>query len=141
MHFMRVSVCLHISKNYVLQFFLITTNKIKRKNFCTLLVGIAKETAWEKIQRKETLLELELLEVFVSLNKRPYFCKSLSSRASIINIYKHPSISIKFVLISTIYFKVYTYLYLWFQIVSWSFDFVSKETRFIALEILTHLSY
>ena len=73
---MHVSECLHVSKNHVLQFFLITTNKTK-KNFLYTFVGIAKKIACEKIQRKESLLELELLKVFVSLNKRPDFWKSL----------------------------------------------------------------
>ena len=50
----------------------------KTKRFLHTSVDIAKETACEKIQRKETLLELELVEVFVSLNKRPAFWKSLS---------------------------------------------------------------
>ena len=68
--------CLHISKNHVLQFFLITTNKTKK--FLQTFVDIAKETACEKIQRKKTLLELELLEVSVSLSKRTDFWKSLS---------------------------------------------------------------
>ena len=50
----------------------------KTKKFPHTFVDIAKENASKKIQRKETLLELELLEVFVSLNKRPDFWKSLS---------------------------------------------------------------
>ena len=50
----------------------------KTKKILHTFVDNAKETACEKIQRKETLLELELLEVFVSLNKRPDFWKSLS---------------------------------------------------------------
>ena len=61
---MHVSECLHLSKKHILQFFLITTNKTKQKKLCTLFADIAKETACEKIQRKETLFELELLEVF-----------------------------------------------------------------------------
>ena len=73
---MYVSECLHVSKNHILQFFLINTNKTNKK-FLHTFVDIAKETACEKFQRKETLLELELLEVFVSLKKRPDFWKSL----------------------------------------------------------------
>ena len=65
---MHVSECLHVSKNHVLKFFLIATNKTKHA-----FVELAKETACEKVQIKETLFELELLEVFVSLNKRPDF--------------------------------------------------------------------
>ena len=42
------------------------------------MVDITRETMCEKIQRKETLLELELPEVFVSLNKILYFWKSFS---------------------------------------------------------------
>ena len=45
-------------------------NKTKKKILHTF-VDIAKETACEKIQRTETLLELELLQFFVSLYKRP----------------------------------------------------------------------
>ena len=47
------------------------------KKFLHTFADIAKETACEKIHRKEILLELELLEVFVSLNKRLDFWKSL----------------------------------------------------------------
>ena len=50
----------------------------KTKKFLYTFVDIAKETVFEKIQRKDTLLNLELLEVFLSLNKRPDFWKSLS---------------------------------------------------------------
>ena len=49
----------------------------KTKQNLPIFVDIAEETACEKIQRKETLLELEVVEVFVSLNKRPDFWKSL----------------------------------------------------------------
>ena len=42
------------------------------------MVDIARETMCEKIQRKETLLELELPEVFVSLNKILDLWKSFS---------------------------------------------------------------
>ena len=45
----------------------------KTKIFLHTFVDTAMETACEKIQRKETLLKLGLLEVFVSLNKRPNF--------------------------------------------------------------------
>ena len=48
----------------------------KTKKILHTFVDIAKETTCEKNQRKETLLELEVLEVFVSLNKRPDFWKS-----------------------------------------------------------------
>ena len=75
---MHVSEYLHVSKNHVLQFFLTTKNKNKQKKNSHTLVDIAKETASEKIPRKETLLELELLEVFVKLNNTPDFWKSLS---------------------------------------------------------------
>ena len=59
--------------------FLITTNKTKHKKILHTFVDIAKETACEKIQRTETLLELELLQFFVSLYKRPDLWKSLST--------------------------------------------------------------
>ena len=72
-HFIHISEYLQVSRNHILQFFLITTNKTKQKNFCTLFVDIPKEAECEIIQRKETLLELELLDVFVSLNKEPDF--------------------------------------------------------------------
>ena len=72
---MHVSQCLHVLKNHVFQFFLITTDKTKQ--ILPIFVDIAEETACEKIQRKKTLLELEVVEVFVSLNKRPDFWKSL----------------------------------------------------------------
>ena len=36
-HFMHVTEYLHVSKNHALQFFLITTNKTKQKNFFTFL--------------------------------------------------------------------------------------------------------
>ena len=75
---MHVSKCLHVSENHVLHFFLITTNKRKTKKILHTFVDIAKETACEKIQKKETLLELEPLEVFVSLHKKLDFWKSLS---------------------------------------------------------------
>ena len=41
----------------------------KTKTFMHTFADIAKKTACDKIQRKETLLELELLEVLVSLKK------------------------------------------------------------------------
>ena len=50
----------------------------KTKKFLHTFEDIAKKSACEKIRRKETLLELELLEVLVSLNKRTDFLKSLS---------------------------------------------------------------
>ena len=50
----------------------------KTKKFLHTFVEIDKETACEKIQRKEALFELELLEIFVSLNKGLDFRKSLS---------------------------------------------------------------
>ena len=59
---MHISECLHVSKNHVLHFFLITTNKTKQK-FLHTFVDIAKETAFEKNQTMETQLELELPEV------------------------------------------------------------------------------
>ena len=65
---MHVNECLHVSKNHVLQFFLITTNKTTTK-ILHAFVDIAKETVCEKNQTKESLLALELLEVFVCLNK------------------------------------------------------------------------
>ena len=58
---MNLSECLHVSKNRDLQFSLITTNKKKKKKILHTFADIAKETACEKNQRKETLLELELL--------------------------------------------------------------------------------
>ena len=58
--------------------FLDNFDQNKTKKCLISFVDIAKETACEKNQRKETLFELELLEVFVSLNKRPEFWKSLS---------------------------------------------------------------
>ena len=59
---MHISECLHVSKHHVLHFFLIATNKTKQK-FLHTFVDIAKETAFEKNQTMETLLELELPEV------------------------------------------------------------------------------
>ena len=67
---MHVSECLHVSRNHVPQFFLMITNK--KRNLHTF-ADIAKGTALEKIQRKETLLELELLVAFFRLNERPDF--------------------------------------------------------------------
>ena len=49
--------------------FLDSYKQNKTKNFPHTFVDIAKEAACEKNYRKESLLELELLEVFVSLNK------------------------------------------------------------------------
>ena len=49
----------------------------KTKKCMYTFTSLAKETACEKKLEKATLLELELLEVFVSLNKRPDFWKSL----------------------------------------------------------------
>ena len=74
---MHVSECLHVWKKYVPQFFFKYEQNKAKKSLHTF-VDIAKESACEKIQRKEARLELELLEVFVSLNKRPDFCRSLS---------------------------------------------------------------
>ena len=76
-HFIHVSECLHVSRNNILQFFLITT-QTKQNKFGTCFVDIAKEATCEQIQINETLLELVLLEVYVSLKKRPDFWKSLS---------------------------------------------------------------
>ena len=45
----------------------------KTKKFLHTFVDIAKETVCEKIQRKETLLKLELLEFFLSLNQKTGF--------------------------------------------------------------------
>ena len=70
--FMHVSRCLHVWENYVLQFSLITSSKRKQK-ISEHFVDIAKDTACEKIQRKEALIELDFLEVFFSLNKFPKF--------------------------------------------------------------------
>ena len=74
---MHVNECLHVWKKYVLLFFFNYEQNKTKKSLHTF-VDIAKESAREKIQRKEARLELELLEVFVSLNKRPDFCRSLS---------------------------------------------------------------
>ena len=73
---MHVSECLHVSTPCS-PVFLDNYKQNKTKKFLHTFVDIADETACEKIQRKETLLELEFLEVFVSLNKRPDFWKSL----------------------------------------------------------------
>ena len=81
---MHVSECLHTSKNHVLQFFLITPNKKKNKTNLHTFVDIAKETVCEKNKRKETVLQLELVEVFVRVNKRLDFWKSLSKIISMI---------------------------------------------------------
>ena len=75
---MRVSECLHVSKKPCSPVFLDNCEQNKTKNFLHTFADIAKETAHENIERKETLLELKLLEVFVGLNKRPNFWKSLS---------------------------------------------------------------
>ena len=55
---------------------------------------------------------MELPKVFVSLNKRPHFWKSLSKIISIIFHWRTSIITKqrKLVLLSKIYFKVYTYL-------------------------------
>ena len=50
----------------------------KTKKILHTFVDIAKETAHGKIQRKEILPELELLDVFISLIKRQCFWKFLS---------------------------------------------------------------
>ena len=60
---MHVSKCLHVSKNHVSPIFLDNYEQNKTKKLLHTFVDIAKETACEKSQRKETLLELELLEV------------------------------------------------------------------------------
>ena len=75
---MHESECLHASKKPYSPIFLDNCERNKTKNFFHTFVDIAKETTCEKIQRKETLLELKLLEVFVSLNKRRDSWKSLS---------------------------------------------------------------
>ena len=54
--------------------FLDNCEQNKTKTILYTFVDIAKDTAYEKNQRKET--EVELLEVFVSLNKRLDFWKS-----------------------------------------------------------------
>ena len=56
-----------------------TYEQNKTKSFLDTLVDISKETACEEIQSKETLLELELPKVLVSLNKRSDFWKYLST--------------------------------------------------------------
>ena len=53
-------------------------NYEQNKKSSAHLVDIVKGTACKKVQKKEILLGLELLEVFVNLNKRPDFGKSLS---------------------------------------------------------------
>ena len=76
-----VYACQQLSTRYKKTYspvFLDNYKQNKTKKFPHTFVDIAKENACKKIQRKETLLELELLEVFVSLNKRPDFWKSLS---------------------------------------------------------------
>ena len=103
---MHVSECPHVSKNHVLLFFLITTNKKKTKKFLRTFV---RRRRVKKNQRKETLLELELIEVFVSLNKRPDFLQNQCNH-----------ITRKFVLISKVYFKVYCLLFLDFLILYYS---------------------
>ena len=59
---------------HVLDFFLISASKTKKKILHTY-ADIAKETTCEKNKRKVTRLELEFLEVFVSLDKRRIFLK------------------------------------------------------------------
>ena len=79
--------CKRVSKRFKKPFppvFLDNYEQNKTEKFLHTLVDIAKETACEEIQRKETLLELELLEIFVSLNKRSDFWKSLSKIVYII---------------------------------------------------------
>ena len=71
-------------------------NKIK--NFLHTFVDITYETACEKNQRKETLLELILLEVFISLSKRPDFWKPLFK---VIYTIFHCTTSIDFILLIT----------------------------------------
>ena len=53
--------------------FLANYEQNKTKKFLHTFVNIAKETVCEKIQRKETLLKLELLEFFLSLNQKTGF--------------------------------------------------------------------
>ena len=57
----------------------------KMKNFLHTFLDIPKETAYEKNLRIVTLLELVLLEVFISLDNQPNFWKSLSKVAYIIS--------------------------------------------------------
>ena len=47
--------------------------KQNKKKILHTSADIAKETMSEKIQKKETLFQLELLDVFVSLNKEQDF--------------------------------------------------------------------
>ena len=71
---MHESECLHVSKNHVLQFFLIAANKTKTKDFQHTFADTAKGTACEKNRRKESLY----LDVAINLNKRPDLWKPLS---------------------------------------------------------------
>ena len=106
--------CKRVSKQFkkpCSPIFLDNYEQNETKKLLHTFVDIAKEAVCEQIQTKETLLELELLEVFVSLNKRPDFWKSLSKiiyNFSLQNQYSH--IKRKYVFISKVYFKVYTYL-------------------------------
>ena len=56
--------------------FLDTYEQNKTKKILHTILDIAKEITYGKIQRKGTLHELELQEVFVGLNKRPDLWKS-----------------------------------------------------------------
>ena len=56
--------------------FLNNYEQSKTTNFLHTFADIAEETTCEKIQRKKTLLELLLLEVFIDLKNRPDFWKS-----------------------------------------------------------------
>ena len=71
-----VYACQQLSTRYKKTYspvFLDNYKQNRTKKFPHTFVDIAKDNACKKIQRKETLLELELLEVFVSLKKRPDF--------------------------------------------------------------------
>ena len=59
MHFIHVSECLHVSKNHVPHFFLDNYIQRKTKKLLHTFADIANETACEKNQKKEALLELE----------------------------------------------------------------------------------
>ena len=106
MHFIHVRECLHVSKNHVPHFFLDNYIQRKTKKLLHTFVDIAKETACEKNKRKEAVLELELLQVFVSLSKRPDFWKSLPKiiytifhcRASITSLEENLCLYQKFIL-------------------------------------------
>ena len=84
----------------------------KTKKILPTFVDIAKENVREKIQRKETLLELKLLEVFVSLKQKTRFLEVFiyNYLQSFLLQYKYNHITRKFVLLSKIYFKVYVHL-------------------------------